>query len=201
MRIRLACFGLLLALAVPEVARAESGFLNIHLEPGLALSAGGYLKDVYGDQSSAFGFHGAEVEVDEETGEIRLLRLVAAHDIGRAINPKGVEGQIEGGVAQGLGFALMETLFADDGHTVLSNLQDYKIPAALDVPEAIETVLVEMPDPEGPYGAKGVAEPATIPVAAAIVNAIANAVGVRIRDLPATPEKIVEGLAEAGAGP
>jgi xanthine dehydrogenase molybdenum-binding subunit len=157
----------------------------------------------YGNKSAAyaFGFHGAEVEVDEETGEIRVLRLVAAHDIGRAINPKGVEGQIEGGVAQGLGFALMETLFADDGHTVLSNLQDYKIPAALDVPEAIETVLVEMPDPEGPYGAKGVAEPATIPVAAAIVNAIANAVGVRIRDLPATPEKIVEGLAQAGAGP
>jgi CO/xanthine dehydrogenase Mo-binding subunit len=156
----------------------------------------------YGNKSAAyaFGFHGVEVEVDEETGEVRVLRVVAAHDIGRAINPKGVEGQIEGGVAQGLGFALMETLFADDGHTVLSNLHDYKIPAAPDVPEAIETVLVEMPDPEGPYGAKGVAEPATIPVAAAIVNAIADAVGVRIRDLPATPQKIVEGLAEPGAG-
>jgi CO/xanthine dehydrogenase Mo-binding subunit len=157
----------------------------------------------HGNKSAAyaFGFHGAEVEVDEETGEIRVLRVIAAHDIGRAINPKGVEGQIEGGVAQGLGFALMETLFADDGHTVLSNLQDYKVPAALDVPEVIETVLVELPDPEGPYGAKGVAEPAIIPVAAAIVNAIANAVGVRIRDLPATPEKIVEGLAARGAGP
>jgi CO/xanthine dehydrogenase Mo-binding subunit len=156
----------------------------------------------YGNKSAAyaFGFHGVEVEVDEETGEVRVLRVVAAHDIGRAINPKGVEGQIEGGVAQGLGFALMETLFADDGHTVLSNLHDYKIPAAPDVPEAIESVLVEMPDPEGPYGAKGVAEPATIPVAAAIVNAIAAAVGVRIRDLPATPEKIVEGLAGPGAG-
>jgi xanthine dehydrogenase molybdenum-binding subunit len=155
----------------------------------------------YGNKSAAyaFGFHGAEVEVDEETGEVRVLRVVAAHDIGRAINPKGVEGQIEGGIAQGLGFALMETLFADDGHTVLSNFQDYKIPVALDMPEAIETILVEMPDPEGPYGAKGVAEPATIPVAAAIVNAIADAVGVRIRDLPATPQKIVEGLAEPGA--
>jgi xanthine dehydrogenase molybdenum-binding subunit len=154
----------------------------------------------YGNKSAAyaFGFHGAEVEVDEETGEVRVLRVVAAHDIGRAINPRGVEGQVEGGIAQGLGFALTETLFADDGHTALSNFHDYKIPAALDMPETIETVLVEKPDPEGPYGAKGVAEPATIPVAAAIVNAIADAVGVRIRDLPATPEKIVEALAERG---
>jgi CO/xanthine dehydrogenase Mo-binding subunit len=154
----------------------------------------------YGNKSAAyaFGFHGAEVEVDEETGQVRVLRVVAAHDIGRAINPRGVEGQVEGGIAQGLGFALTETLFADDGHTVLSNFHDYKIPAALDMPETIETVLVEKPDPEGPYGAKGVAEPATIPVAAAIANAIADAVGVRIRDLPATPEKIVQALTEAG---
>lgn len=143
----------------------------------------------------AFGFHGAEVEVDEETGEVKVLRVVAAHDIGRAINPKGVEGQVEGGVAQGLGFALCEDMFADDGHTPMSNFQDYKIPVALDVPEAIETILVETGDPEGPYGAKGVAEPAIIPVAPAIVNAIADAVGVRIRDLPATPEKILAALA------
>ena len=157
----------------------------------------------YGNKSAAyaFGFHGAEVEVDEETGEVRVLRVVAAHDIGRAINPRGVQGQVEGGVAQGLGFALMENMFADDGATLLSNLQDYKIPAALDVPEAIETILVEHPDPEGPYGAKGVAEPGIIPVAAAIVNAVANAVGVRVRDLPATPEKVLAGLAARGARP
>jgi 4-hydroxybenzoyl-CoA reductase alpha subunit len=152
--------------------------------------------DGKGNKSAAyaFGFHGAEVEVDEETGEVRVLRMVAAHDIGRAINPKGVEGQVEGGVAQGLGYALFENMFADDGHTLMSNLQDYKIPAACDVPEAIETVLVESHDPEGPYGAKGVAEPGIVPVAPAIVNAVADAIGVRIRDLPATPEKIVEGL-------
>jgi CO/xanthine dehydrogenase Mo-binding subunit len=157
----------------------------------------------YGNKSAAyaFGFHGAEVQVDEETGEIRVLRMVAAHDIGRAINPRGVEGQVEGGIAQGLGYALMETMFADDGRTLLSNLQDYKIPAALDVPEAIETILVEHPDPEGPYGAKGVAEPGIIPVAAAIVNAVANAVGVRVRDLPATPEKVLAALAARGARP
>ncbi len=154
----------------------------------------------YGNKSAAyaFGFHGAEVEVDEETGEVRVLRVVAAHDVGRAINPKGVEGQVEGGVAQGLGFALIENMFADDGSTLLANLQDYKIPAALDVPAAIETIMVGVPDPEGPYGAKGVAEPGIIPVAAAIVNAIADAVGVRIRDLPATPEKVLRGLSGAG---
>jgi CO/xanthine dehydrogenase Mo-binding subunit len=159
--------------------------------------------DGKGNKSAAyaFGFHGAEVDVDEETGEVRVLRIVAAHDVGRAINPRGVEGQVEGGVAQGLGFALFETMFADDGTTLMSNLQDYKIPVALDVPEAIETVLVETNDPEGPYGAKGVAEPALVPVAPAIVNAIASAVGVRIRDLPATPEKIVTALEARAAGP
>lgn len=159
--------------------------------------------DGKGNKSAAyaFGFHGAEVEVDEETGEVRVLRIVAAHDVGRAINPKGVEGQVEGGVAQGLGFALIENMFADDGCTLMSNFQDYKIPAALDVPEAIETILVETRDPEGPYGAKGVAEPGTIPVAPAIVNAIADAVGVRVRDLPVTPEKIVMALAGRKARP
>ena len=158
--------------------------------------------DGKGNKSAAyaFGFHGAEVEVDEETGEVRVLRVVAAHDIGRAINPKGVEGQVEGGVAQGLGYALFETLFADDGQTCVSNLHDYKLPVATDVPEAIETVLVETNDPAGPYGAKGVAEPGIVPVAPAVVNAIASAVGVRIRDLPATPEKILAGLDARRAG-
>jgi CO/xanthine dehydrogenase Mo-binding subunit len=149
----------------------------------------------------AFGFHGAEVEVDGETGEVRVLRVVAAHDIGRVINPRGAEGQVEGGVAQGLGFALFETMFADDGQTLLSNLQDYKIPVAADVPPEVRTAFVESQDPEGPYGAKGVAEPAIIPVAPAIVNAIAAATGVRIRDLPATPEKIVAALDAAGGSP
>jgi xanthine dehydrogenase molybdenum-binding subunit len=159
--------------------------------------------DGKGNKSAAyaFGFHGAEVEVDEETGEVRVLRMVAAHDIGRAINPKGVEGQVEGGIAQGLGYALFETMFADDGHTPFSNLQDYKLPAAVDVPDAIETILVETRDPAGPYGAKGVAEPGIVPVAPAVVNAIAHAVGVRIRDLPATPEKILDGMAAAAAHP
>ncbi len=146
----------------------------------------------------AFAFHGAEVEVDEETGEVRVLRIVAAHDIGRVINPRGAEGQVEGGIAQGLGFALFETMFADEGQTLLTNFHDYKIPAAPDVPPVVRTVFVESGDPQGPYGAKGVAEPAIIPVAPAIVNAIAAATGVRIRELPATPEKIVTALSATG---
>jgi xanthine dehydrogenase molybdenum-binding subunit len=104
-------------------------------------------------------------------------------------------------VAQGLGFALFETMFADDGCTLHTNLHDYKVPVACDVPDAIDTILVETQDPEGPYGAKGVAEPGIVPVAPAIVNAIADAVGVRIRDLPATPEKIVDGLERRTTGP
>lgn len=146
----------------------------------------------------AFGFHGVEVAVDEETGEVRVERVVAAHDIGRAINPRGAEGQVEGGIAQGIGYALTENLFLEDGRVVLSNFGDYKILAAADMPPRVEVIFVESLDPEGPYGAKGVAEPGIIPVAAAIANAVANATGARVRDLPITPEKILASVAPTG---
>jgi CO/xanthine dehydrogenase Mo-binding subunit len=142
----------------------------------------------------AFGFHGVEVAVDEDTGEVRIERIVAAHDIGRTINPRGAESQVEGGIAQGIGYALTENLFLDDGRVVLSNFGDYKIPAAGDLPPKVEVILVESDDPEGPYGAKGVAEPGIVPVAAAIANAVAHATGSRIRDLPITPEKVLDAL-------
>jgi xanthine dehydrogenase molybdenum-binding subunit len=150
----------------------------------------------YGNKSAAysFAFHGAEVEVDQETGEVRVLRLVAAHDAGQVINPLGAEGQVEGGVAQGIGFAVMENLFGDGGQKLYSNMQDYKIPAAADMPERVETIFVEGRDSKGPFGAKGIAEPAVIPVAPAIANAIADAIGVRIRHLPITPESICSTL-------
>jgi CO/xanthine dehydrogenase Mo-binding subunit len=151
----------------------------------------------HGNKSAAysFAFHGAEVEVDQETGEVKLLRLVAAHDAGQVINPLGAEGQIEGGVAQGIGFALMENLFGEDGQKLYSNMQDYKIPAAADMPDRVESIFVEDRDPKGPFGAKGIAEPAVIPVAPAIANAIADAIGARIRDLPLTPESICKAVA------
>ena len=136
-------------------------------------------------QTYAFGAQIADVEVDPELGTVVVRRIVAAHDVGRAINPTQVEGQIHGGIAQGLGFALMEAYVP--GRT--ENLHDYLIPTVGDVPE-IECILVEDAEPSGPYGAKGVGEPALIPTAPAILGAIHDAVGVRITTLPATPDRV-----------
>lgn len=137
----------------------------------------------------------AEVEVDTETGQVEVLRIVAAHDCGRMINPMLVEGQIEGGIAMGVGFALSEEIVFRDGAQVNPNLSDYVLPTALDVP-AMDVVVVEKYDPTGPFGAKGVGEPTSVPTAAAILNAIYDAVGVRITSLPATPEKVLRALRE-----
>jgi CO/xanthine dehydrogenase Mo-binding subunit/aerobic-type carbon monoxide dehydrogenase small subunit (CoxS/CutS family) len=136
-------------------------------------------------QTYAFGAQIAEVDVDPQLGTVKVRRIVAAHDVGRAINPTQVEGQIHGGIAQGLGFALMEAYVP--GRT--ENLHDYLIPTVGDMPE-IECLLIEDPEPAGPYGAKGVGEPALIPTAPAILGAIHDAVGVRITTLPATPDRV-----------
>jgi aldehyde oxidoreductase len=132
-----------------------------------------------------FGAHLAEVQVDTQLGTVRVLRLTAAHDVGKAINPTLIEGQIEGGAAQGLGMALMEEFFPGRGE----NLHDYLIPTFGDMPP-VESILIEDASALGPYGAKGVGEQALIPTAPAILNAIYDAVGVRIQKLPATPDKI-----------
>ncbi len=139
----------------------------------------------------------AEVEVDTETGEVRVLRVVAAHDVGRAINPQAVEGQIEGACSMGLGYALTEEIPLIRGVMQVSTLAEYLIPTALDMPEIVP-LIVEVPDPTGPFGAKGAGEPAAIPTAPAVINAIYDAVGVRITELPATPEKILRALKSAG---
>jgi CO/xanthine dehydrogenase Mo-binding subunit len=135
--------------------------------------------------SYAFAAQMAEVEIDLELGTTRVLRVVAAHDVGRAINPTQVEGQIHGGTAQGLGLALMESYIP--GRT--ENLHDYLIPTIGDIPP-IECVLVEDPEPLGPYGAKGVGEPGLIPTAPAILGAIDDACGVRMHSLPVLPHKL-----------
>ncbi len=135
----------------------------------------------------------AEVEVDTETGEVDVLKVYAVHDCGKAINPMMVEGQIEGGVAMGIGYGLMELMVLEGGRVVNPQLANYIVPTTLDVPE-IESKIVEIPEPKGPYGAKGIGEPSLLPTAPAIVNAIYDAVGVRIRDLPATPEKVLKEL-------
>ena len=132
-----------------------------------------------------FGAHMAEIEVDIELGTVRVLKVTAAHDVGRAINPTLIEGQIEGGVAQGLGMALMEEFFPGKGE----NLHDYLIPSAGDVPP-VESILIEDPTPMGPFGAKGIGEQAVIPTAPAILNALHDSVGIRLRKIPATPDRV-----------
>lgn len=149
----------------------------------------------YGNISGtyAFGAQAAELEVDEETGEIHLVRVVAAHDVGRALNRTTTEGQIEGATVQGIGYALLEGVQFKDGVMLNPCFLNYRIPTALDIPP-ITSLLVETIDPTGPFGAKGVAEPAMTPTAPAIANAIYDAIGVRIKTLPITPEKVLEGL-------
>jgi len=143
----------------------------------------------------AYGVHGAEVEVDRETGQIRILKYIAAHDVGRAINPLLLEGQIYGGGLMGIGYALGEKLIYEKGHLKNGNFLDYKLPTAKDVPP-VEAVIVETDEQAGPFGAKGIGEPGLVPTAPAIANAIYDAVGVRIRDLPITPEKVLRALKE-----
>lgn len=145
-------------------------------------------------QAYVFGAQVAEVEVDTATGEVQLLGIWACHDVGKAINPKGVEGQVEGGVVQAVGQALMEDYQLVNGYTTTGSFAKYILPTSLDVPK-ITTKIIEDPDPLSPLGAKGIGEPAMVPTAPAIMNAIYDAIGVRIKSLPATPEKILKALA------
>lgn len=145
--------------------------------------------------SYTFAAHACEVEVDVTTGEVKVLDYVAAHDIGKAINPTLVEGQIIGGVAMGLGAAMGEELLYEGGKPVNPSYINYALPRASDMPR-VRTILIEEGDPAGPYGAKSIGELGVVPAAPAIANAIFDAVGVRIRDLPITPDKVLRALAE-----
>ncbi len=144
----------------------------------------------------AFGSHAAEVKVDPETGAVDVVRIAAAHDVGRALNPMGLEAQIEGGVAMGFGYAMTEELQVKNGVIQNVSLLDYRVPTVQDVP-AIDPIIIETIDPIGPFGAKGMGECSTVPTAPAIANAIYDATGVRIKDLPITPEKVLRALEEA----
>lgn len=148
-----------------------------------------------GNISAAYGFGAqmAEVEVDLETGIVKVLRLVCANDVGRAINPMAVEGQIEGGTQMGLGYALTEELIVRDGDVLNPDFLDYRLFTAADMPE-IETIIIETDDPNGPFGAKGVGEMGGTPTAAAIANAIHDATGVWLTQLPMTPERVLVAL-------
>ncbi|MGI9419981.1 MAG: molybdopterin-dependent oxidoreductase [Geminicoccaceae bacterium] len=186
--------GLVRSLDLATLPSDEQGFVALIEEsfdpPTTALNENGQ-----GEPYALFGYgaHLVELVVDLELGAVRLTRITAAHDVGRAINPLLIEGQVEGGIAQGIGLALMEDYVPGRSE----NLHDYLIPTTGDVPE-IETIIVEEPSSAGPYGAKGLGEHALIPTAPAILNAIRDATGAVIEKLPATPDRV---LAAIKAGP
>ncbi len=202
----------------PEALDIRDGRVFLKTEPertvgvGEIASAGIYEYGLEGQHIIATGKHQAlthcpnfqagfaEIEVDVETGVIKVLKFVVAHDIGRAINPLTVEACLEGGAYQGLGYALTEDLVIDDktGKVLTDSFATYKMLSTLDMPD-IKVILVEEPDPSGPFGAKGVGETGITNVAPSIANALYDAVGVRVHSLPMTPEKVLEALAAARA--
>ncbi len=199
--------------AAPEDLEVVDGEVRVKGVPGRTISLAkigemsrnwfGAFEPVQGRGGSAittgapqFTAHLARVAVDEETGRVTLLEYVAAQDVGCAINPAEVEGQIHGGTVQGIGFALQEAIpYGDDGRLMGSTLMDYAVPNAGLAPD-IQTILIEVPAPNGPFGAKGVGEPPITAPPAAIGNAILNAVGVRPRSLPMTAERVLAALGE-----
>ena len=141
----------------------------------------------------AYGAHAVEVAVDVDTGEVEVLKSVAAHDVGQCINPAAVEGQIQGGAQNGQGYALSEEMLYDEGRLITPSFSEYLMPTAMDMPK-VECIILESRSGVGPYGAKGIGEPAMTPVAPAIANAVADAIGVRVFEMPITPERVVMAL-------
>ena len=137
----------------------------------------------------AFGAQAVAVEVDDATGKVRVLKVIAAHNVGKAIFRAGIEGQIQGGVAMGLGYALSEEVIFFDGRPLNDSFLDYRLPTMEDVPEIIP-VIVEKENARSPEDVRGIGEPSTIPTAAAIANAVYDAVGIRVNHLPLKPERI-----------
>jgi CO/xanthine dehydrogenase Mo-binding subunit len=166
-----------------------------------SMTFGGKYEPVYGIGKSAQtdrapGFSGqiAQVSVDPDTGVVTIDRYVTVQDVGKALNPAQVEGQIIGGTVQSIGFAMQERLvYSDDGQLLTSTLMDYAVPKSIQVPP-IETVIVEVPARSGPYGAKGIGEPPIIPGPAALANAVAAATGQRVLEIPLTPERVSKAL-------
>jgi CO/xanthine dehydrogenase Mo-binding subunit len=189
-----------MALPIGEVVRRKLGINGIMRGDGSYTYEIGKDLDLetgHSDHASAFYMYAtqaAEVAVDEDSGRVRLLRMSAAHDVGKAINPLNCVAQIEGGVAMGIGSALHEELVVDKTGKVRNpSFLDYHLVTSLDVPKMIP-IIVECPEPEGPYGAKGLGEPGLAPTPAAIGNAVANALGVRVYDLPLKPENVYRAI-------
>jgi CO/xanthine dehydrogenase Mo-binding subunit len=135
-----------------------------------------------------------EVEVDVETGVIHITRVVSANDVGQAINPQQVAGQTEGAVVQAEGYAMLENFQMKDGYVLTPHLSTYLIPGVLDVPDRVETIIVEQPEPHGPYGVRGMGEMPYLPLTPALVAAVHDATGVWFDEFPLTPERVLRGL-------
>ncbi len=178
--------------AIAELAKLTSGF-GASQPPVFGVASEAIVQ-----RAPAFGAHLARIRLDADSGRVRVVDYAVAQDVGRAINPAAIHGQIHGGVAQGIGWALLERMAYDEhGSLATGSFLDYALPRASDVP-LIRTALVEVPAERGPFGAKGVGEPPVVPVAAAIANAIADLSGARIESLPIVPETVVAALARAG---
>jgi CO/xanthine dehydrogenase Mo-binding subunit len=147
----------------------------------------------------AYAAQAVEVEVDVETGFVRLVRVVSANDVGKAINPALVEGQIEGGVVQAQGYVIQENFITRNGYILTDQFSTYLIPTILDIPESVESVIVEIPVEIGPWGAKGVGELPYLPLAPAITAALHEATGIWFDDFPLTPERVLRGLGKITA--
>lgn len=187
-------------LTIEELMKKHFNEAGTILGKGVYHTRGGNidLSTSLGDIFSIFWMYGcavADVEVDKETGAVRVVRIISANDVGKSINPSLCKQQIEGGVIMGIGYALREELLFDKGKILNSSFMDYKIPTFTECTEIVP-LLIEKPHPDGPFGAKGVAEESIVAVAPAIANAVYHATGVRIKSLPITPEKILKGLKE-----
>jgi carbon-monoxide dehydrogenase large subunit len=186
-------------ISIAEIFRTRFGSMVGSMFGGYCFKTAGGLDPKTGKgKAAAFWFFsacGAEVEVDIETGKVRVLKTVTAVDAGHAIHPKQCGLQNEGSLLSGMGSALFEEMVYDKGQPINSNFLEYMLPSLVDHPQEFQSILVETPHPDGPFGAKGVGEAALPPVAPAIGNAIANALGgIRIRDLPIKPDKLVAAL-------
>jgi xanthine dehydrogenase YagR molybdenum-binding subunit len=185
----------------PEEQAVPVGEVMTAISPHMIMGLGARDSNPEGKTIHTFGAQIIEIEVDTETGEVTVLRVAAAHDCGRIVNPTMVESQVIGAVAQGVGFALIEERIVDHrlGQVLNANLEEYKVPTVADAPPT-ENVRAEIPDPQAnPTGAKGIGEPPLIPTAPAIANALFDAAGIRIRELPLTRARVLAALAELEA--
>jgi len=142
----------------------------------------------------AYAAQVVEVEVDLQTGKVNLIKVISANDVGKAINPQMIKGQIEGSVVQAAGYALLENFIMHEGHVLTDSLSKYLIPTIEDIPDQVESIILETPDPRGPWGARGVGELPFLPLAPAVLAAINDALGVWIDQLPAVPEVVLNAI-------